>query len=263
MNIIRILAFAFLLWLIQSDAIGTIQVPKSLDAYAVFHVKVKQLNEFSCGYNAIFNAANVQQWCGYANYMSDFSRFRQACFDFTSAHGLKRKAALNNKRIEDLARQMGIPSIAIFHLDERRAVAPLLSKEVYVTFRSGTPESEIRHLLENEYKRQQTAYVNSLKTDLGGSTSFPYIQHIVCIVYVNGVSHGILASVIKNSTGCGLYIFDNTNRLISEGSEIRKCIAFLIETFSVSARRSYTGPSFPTCWPSLRSQDHSLAAYVS
>lgn len=237
-------------------------LPQSLNSHAVYHIKVKQLHEFSCGYNALFNGCNVENWCGYSNRMNEFSRFRQACYDFTAAHDIRRKSSLNNKQIEQLARQLGMHRVVHLHIDAYNKVAPLLTKEVRITYAQGTTEAVIKRMLEAEMARQQTAHIQEVKTNLERATVFPYVVHFICIVQVDGTSHGILVTLIKNQTGTGLYIFDNMNKKISESSQIRRCIEYLVNTFTICPRQSYKGPLFPTSWPSLKNQSHSLASYV-
>lgn len=257
-----ILTFLLCINAIVYCATSEIPMLPSLSGHAVYQIKVKQLHEFSCGYNALFNGCNVEQWCGYSNRMSEFSRFRQACYDFASVHNIRRKSSLDNKQIEQLASQLGMRTIIHFHIDTYNRVAPLITEEVRVTYTKGTSRAAIDRMLEAEMARQQVAHVQAVKNDLEKASVFPHIVHCMCIVQVDGTSHGILATIIKNQTGKGLYIFDNLNKKITESSQIRQCITHLINEFSISSSRTYKGPSFPSSWESLNGKDRSLASYV-
>ena len=86
------------------------------------------------------------------------------------------------------------------------------------------------------------------------NNSIDCVVHFICIVKADGESHAILASIVQNSTGRGLYIFDNMNKPITDQSTITKYINYLCKTFAISYKSQFRAPTLPDRWPTTPSR---------
>lgn len=240
-------------------------LPNSLSSKAIYHIKVKQLHEFSCGFNVAFNGCNVENMFGIAHYMSDFHHFRKACYDFAAAHKLKRKGSLGQSEMRLLADYLGMGKMVYPYFDRSNQLKFAFYQQVTVTFPMGTPKAEVELLKKRALERQYNEYVLDLQEEVNKAHSYPYVLHFACAIDVDRSNEGhfILVTLVKNQSGRALYVCDNINKRITESSDTCRCLKYLADLFSVSPRNSFKGPSFTEGWSSLRNVEWKIASEVS
>jgi hypothetical protein len=257
--------FATILTTFSSCALVELPLPNSLSSKAIYHLKVKQLHEFSCGFNMLFNGCNIEKWFGFNNCMSDFQNFRKASYDFAAAHKKKRKGSLGQRDIRLLADYLGMKKVVYPYIDEQKQVKFSFSQEVRVTFWQGTPKAEIERMKQQALKKQYDEYVYNLQQEVDTASSYPYILHCACAVDVDPYEeegHFVLVTLVKNESGRALYICDNMNKRIGESSDTQRCLSYLAGLFSVSPRNTFKYP-ISEGWVSLRNIEWKLASEVS
>lgn len=220
---------------------------------AVSHIHSKQLDHFSCGYNALFNAANFEHHCGFLNSAHNYSVFQNKVLGYLQMIGQDPSAASSNTTTEFLARNI-LNLQPFYHLYIKEAdgvVGPLLTGVTSITYSMGTPQHEIQNLLRKAHDRRGQNDIDTITALLNEKNS--QVIHFLCnIASSNGIRHALLISLFQNSSGRGLYIFDNLNEPLAWSSETTRFIEYLCFTFDVSPTRTFTGPHLPRIWSSLK-----------
>lgn len=235
-----------------------LSLPRSLKSKAVYYVRTKQLDRFSCGYNALFNAANFEQHCGFDNDTHRYPVFERRCMPYINSQGLNPKKTSYNKHTEYLA-QNALKLQPFYHLriDERRgAIAPILTGETRISYRSDTSKRDIKRKMRKAASRRRDRVIENIKRRLEDFSGYPVVVHFLC--YVNsakGGRHAVLVSLYQNHTGRGLYLFDNLNERVSESSDITQFLKYLSRTFHVSSKETFDGYELPHRWPHLDRQE--------
>jgi hypothetical protein len=223
-----------------------ISLPSTFSSRAVYYHPVEQLDRFSCGYNVLFNAANVEHICGFTNNMHEYSLFEQTVLSYLRTKGIAPKQASTNRITEHLAQRV-LHLQPFYHLrfrDKKSGpVVPLFSYEISVEYPRGTPKHEVNRRLDKAFEEHEQEILARIQTYLA-SASKQVVVHFLCyLTSSQGNRHGILMSLIQNTTGRGLYIFDNMNEKITAGSDASKFIEFLCTRFNVSSRHLFNGPN--------------------
>jgi hypothetical protein len=240
----------------SSRAVENLPLPRSLSSKAVYYVKTKQLNEFSCGYNALFNAANFEFHCGFTNQVYRYEAFSQKIVPYLRSQGLDPKKASYSYDIEHLAGEV-LHLMPSFHLQKNKnMIELLLSGKTTVSFTEGTSRAEIDRLLQSALAKKRKQYIDFLKSYL--EMEREAVIHFICYVKtLKGDDHIVLLSLHQNVSGRGLYLFDNINEQVTEVSDIRAFIEYLCVTFSISSSSHYRVPTLPTRWTFLDTPDYS------
>ncbi len=226
-----------LMWALLVLSCFTVQakympVPSSISSKAVYHMQAHQIDEWSCGYNALFNACNLENTLGFKNSYSNFKQFNELCTAFIRRTHKGPRDGISNMDIEKLATQCKLQNIVYLNNGGGK-IAPLLNSPTTITIRADIPDYEVQRLLERAITKREQALLTELKKELEGKKL--YCIHFVCHVFAKGEDHCILVSLVqKDGSHRGLYIFDNMNSPIQEGSEIKRYIDFLCTTFKVS-----------------------------
>ena len=232
---------------------------------AVYHVKTSQLNDFSCGYNVLFNAANFAHYCGFSNTVHDYSVFRQKVLSYINPRRLDPLKDTFITTLDDLARNIPQlqPIYQLYRIGPDATITPLIPEITTVTNTIGTRQTLTINLTEKALEARVVQEIENIKTILKQPTSA--MVHFSCYVKSSGVAHVILISLLQNDTGRGLYIFDNTNKPITQGADICRYIEYLSRTFDVSSSQTFTGPLVPPrLWPSVqRGSLYDLLAGIS
>lgn len=210
------LPLTFLLFLLMgfiSVNAQALPVPHSLRNKAVYYERVRQLNNFCCGYNALYNACKLEQKLGIANPYSDVKRFENLCLPYIASRGYRPKDNAYTHIIKELSVKLNLT-----HLES-------------VGLRGRNNNSLIVHSC---YHPDQT--MQALKQKLNAPSTRTKVIHFVCIFQLPNGPHGVLVSLVKDSQEqISLHLFDNLNNQLTEGSELKRCIDALITYFGVSS----------------------------
>jgi hypothetical protein len=229
-----------------------IPLPTSLSSKAVYHCDVEQLNDFSCRYNGLFNACNFEQCCGFQNPGYAYSFFKRICLDYTRSHGLNPRASSTTIDTETLAYDHLFLQPSAQLGEEYGRIFPYFRTNTSITYDSRTPDHEVQRMLKRAVAKKENDFIQGLCKKLDTDPRKNMVIHFFCSLDLSEGRHCILVSLLQNSTGRGLYIFDNMNMRLYENCHAMKYIDYLCSTFKVSAKKSFLGPKLPHRWPGLR-----------
>lgn len=223
-------------------------VPASLQHHAVYYVKTKQLDQFSCGYNVLFNAANFEESLGFANKHHTYPVFRDSILPYLQYEGFNPKAGSTNHIAEAFSQVLGLQPFYHLSYSEKNlyGVGPLISDEIWVTCEEGTPQWRVGQLLDKAYQEKQDKQLSEIRKYL--RTNKYAVVHFDCSVQIDGTGHAILLSLHQNESGRGLFMFDNMNSSINNNSEITRFIEYLVYTFDISNKQQFNPPRLPDRW---------------
>ncbi len=231
-------------------------LPHALTSKAVYYIKSKQLDAFSCGYNVLFNAANFEYCCGFPNDVHRYEVFAKKSLPYIKGQGYDPKNASYNTQTEHLAQKI-LKLQPFFHLHYDKQIGKigiLLSGETRITYPQGISKKEIEQRMDQAVAQRKKQEVASIKNLLNATSNV--VIHFLCYLdSLNGTRHCVLLSLCQNETGRGLYLFDNLNEPLSYSSEVLRFIEYLSQTFLINPRDSFVGPSLPHRWPHLDSAD--------
>ncbi len=227
-----------------------LKLPNSVRSHAVYYLNSKQLNKYSCGYNVLFNAANLEHSCGFLNPAHKYQVFDQRVMPYLRDFCIDPKSASSNEMVEYLAKQKLFlqPLFYLYCLENR--VKPFISNTVSISYPVGTPQHEIDRRMAQEWRSRRNQEVQKVKQHLQDN---PYtVVHFACFVKDQDAGHhAILISLHQNESGRGLFIFDNMNSTIYESSDITSFIQYLIDTYNISTYYSFDPPQLPHRWRHL------------
>ncbi len=208
-------------------------LPSSLQNKPIYYKAVKQIDDLSCGYNALYNACKLEQHFGRANKHSKLTAFKAVCFPYLREIGENPRAASSNLILSELANRVTLQKFGFLSLNEHNKIEPLLSESIQVSWQGHLSKANLDALFVAERQKQAQRFMTSLKHELA-KASGPHFIHFVCQVNAKGEEHGILLSVVKNSKGAlALYIHDNMNSPIEERSSIKKYIDYVCKEFNI------------------------------
>ncbi len=235
-----------------------IPLPVSIASKAVFHPQVLQIPGFCCGYNALFNACNLEDWCGFTNCYSDYTVFRELCLGYLNHKAINPHEGVTPKTLDLLSKKgLELRNCCFLSLDhkENRTVEVILFSDTVIFTRRDTPEAEIQDMLKATRNSRMSESLETIKKRLEQSKKSLEIVQFPCGFRTSrGTGHGILISLVQNRTGRGLYVFDNMNEKIDDASPVKRFIDFLCTEFGVSHKTQFVGPDLPSQWPSIPNQ---------
>ncbi len=239
----------------ETEPATFIPLAGSIASKAVFHPEVQEVPGFCCGYHSLFNACNFEDLCGFTNCYSDYTVFRELCLGYLNHKGIDPKEGVTPETLDLLLKNgLELRNFCFLSLDmkENRTVGVILWSDTVVHFKRGTSETEIQALLKATRNSRMSESLDSIRRTLKQSKKPLEIVQFHCgFRTIRGREHGILISLVQNSTGRGLYVFDNLNEKIDEASPIKRFIDFLCTEFAVSYKSQFVGPDLPHQWPSL------------
>lgn len=221
-------------------------LPKSIVSRAVYHVKTHQINDFCCGYNCLYNACNLETACGIANHYSIYGIFKDACMRYLKSEKIDPMANVYNTTLRTLSRQILGLQQQCFMIHDPQYPQGFRMEFRECTKGTGRDHHEaLRACIQKDSERTIDA-LTKIRDRLNKSRQ-PYevVHFIFC-----ADSHAVLISVVQNVTGRGLYVFDNMNYMIYEGSKTKLFLDYLCAFFSISQKSSFSGPSIPDIWSS-------------
>lgn len=228
-----------------------LSLPQKFSHKAVFHIKAHQLNDFCCGYNALYNACNFEKLCELHQPFSEYAQFKKLCMNYAMPLNIDPKDAVSNATLDILASDefLNMQQVCNVHFNDMNQIVPFLTRDVVVTHDSRMSEREVKRLMRQERARCEQEEFRKIKNKLDSSTRRCEIVHFICFIdVVKETGHAVLISLLHNKFGRALYIFDNVNAKIDERSETKLFIDFLCNTFAISSRTTFKGPRIPEAW---------------
>lgn len=227
------------------------QVPSPLANRAIYHPVVHQLNLFSCGYNALFNAANFEEWCGFPNPAHRYTIFKNLTLSYLNKKGHRPDRSSDNTITEELGRSI-LQLQPLYHLsfykDDRTTIVP--PGEVHISYPEGTSEYEKQRLFAQAFMKMGKEHIRQCRVHLEQHKAAAVI-HFICYVRSREGKHIILISLYQNSSGRALYLFDNSNEQLSKEHDTVRYLSYLCQQFGISDKNLFTAPHLPRRWPHL------------
>lgn len=236
-------------------------LPRSIASKAVYYVKSQQLDDFSCSYNALFNACNIDYRSGLSNKFFDYRLFSGASLAYAKSHGLNPKGATSTKSTDDLAvNYLGMKNLCNLGFEGNKII-PFRDVHSQIWYSGKPSKAEIKEMHNREYERQRNEFMDGIKKQLDAAAGLTRVMHFICTVHDasdrrdRNSGHAILVSLVQNSSGRALYIFDNMNGRIAENSDIMKFIHYLLAKYSISTDKQFKDLGLPSVWPTLPKRD--------
>lgn len=214
----------------QTFSAELLELPESLSEKAVHQPYVYAARDFACCYNAIFNACNVEVCCGYRNPYEDYSFFKLECLKILRTLNKDPLGAANDLVTDVISKPM---LTAPFHN------LVLIKNRVLPFSQWKVPDDEA--------DRAGTLMVSTIQDYLRKATKPCTIVHFFC--FIHEIKHCLVMTLVQNSTGRGLYIFDNDNKFMHAAT--KKFVDFLCDSFEVSPKNAFVGPEIPDGWSSV------------
>ena len=226
-------------------------IPLPLQQRAVFYPVATQINGFSCGYNALYNAANFENWCGFSNPAHDYAIFKARTLAFLAKIGRDPLDSSDNKLTEALGTSV-LQVQPLYHItfssDTKQKI--ILSGSVSISYRKGTSQSTIDQMLAEAHVQKAQDQFKACRNYLNSRKGFPAVIHFMCYVMSYTGKHIVLISVYQNSSGRALYVFDNLNETLTVQHDTTRYLTFLCKELEISDRKQFSPLSLPKKWPS-------------
>jgi hypothetical protein len=218
-------------------------LPTSFSTMPVYYHKVQQLNNWSCGYNVLYNACKIEERYGHLNENATPSLFMKNCSVELRRRGIHdTRAALRTDIAESLASQLGLEN---FHtlLIKYNKVTPLISSVEYCP---------AQQTAEQAYLERCCTLIESLKEKINKPVDDkPIFIHFLCCVQSENVPHGTLISLVKKTDGeIAIHIADSLNDPIHENSEMQHMISSVCKEFDIKPT-SYNSQNLAHIDPSI------------
>lgn len=231
-------------------------LPVAFSEKAVSHIQVRQLDEFSCGYNALFNACNVEQWFGVSSKYSIYSNFHDKVMKYLSAHKLHRQQALSTDLMQELASQLGIEVFSVVLEPEGLKFLGNVSVSIECPIKTSSADKE--KLKQQAFKAFHERKLEKIKRSLAKDQGKVTIIHFFCCTE-GEIPHVFVISLVQNKQGKrALYVCDNLNSEIyaSFAADKQKeymtpagsFLTFFTKYFGISLRSQFHAPALPDYW---------------
>lgn len=231
-----------------------LDLPRSYSYKAVYHIKVRQLDEFCCGYNALFNACNFEKSSEIHQPYSDYASFKGLCMSYLSTQGLHPKSSVSNETLNILAGKeyLNLQPTCFLQFNKEKKVVPYIATPTEIVHDARLSKQEVKRMLNEAHGRREQEVLKKIQTRLATSNARCEVIHFICSIdVVKGKGHAVLITLTQNRNGRALYIFDNLNAKIDERSQTKRFIDFLCSTFTISPRQTFKGPHLPNAWQTI------------
>lgn len=216
----------------------------------IYYIKAHQLDKWSCGYNVLFNACNVEQHCGRINKGANFNHFSSICGTYLNSIYKESHKASTNNILDDLSQKLKLQDNCYLHLDSYNKIEPLLKGSVKIKYYGNPSQTEIDRLFKEAIIKRNQDRINEINKMLNNNKDKLYFVHFFCHVEDTSGPHVLLISLIQNKNGRSLYIFDNLNAVITQYSQTMQYIDYIYSTFKVYINSDRNFINFPNHWPS-------------
>lgn len=210
-----------------------LSLPRSLQGKPVYYDHSNQIPYWSCGYNVLYNACMLEKRFGFVQPNADLTLFKLICTPYIERLGKKSDEASSNKMLDDLAVRLRLQPFTYLYINDKGMVEYLSSDSVKISYPQGSSKAHIDRLFDQARKKLSDERMRYLKSHIHayGNCS---IAHFACKVVSRGVDHAVLMSVVKEGAQVKLYIYDNMNANISEYSDTKQHIDFLMHEFMIA-----------------------------
>ncbi len=230
------------LLVVFSSSAKYFSVPKSLRNKAVYYKRSKQLDVFSCGYNVLFNAANFEHHCGFSNKAHRYTIFKKQVVPYVRGRGHSTQGSSYNEMTEYLAYKR-LKLQPFYHLAFKsfrpNGIGFSMTNKTHHTYPQAYSDRRSRH----------DGIITGIKRYL--AINDHAVVHFLLYVNVGSEAHGILATIYKNESGRGLYLFDNLNSTMRERDDSTVLVKYICKEFNISSKDTFEGPVLPNFWPHL------------
>lgn len=210
-----------------------IELPKSLEGKSVYHIKSWQLNDWSCGYNVLFNACNLEKIFTKNNNSHDYDIFSKKVLEYLKIKNKNPKGSASNKMLDRLSEILGLEKYQFLVIKDQK-IKPIFSTSTKITFYHGTTQDQINALMQQAIEKREKDCIVDLKNYINKPKDLKFL-HLFCQIKDQSINHLVLMSVIENRNKIrSLFIFDNVNLLVKENSQLKKYIDFICAEFKIS-----------------------------
>lgn len=193
-------------------------LPASLAHKKVYHLQTKQIDGWSCGYNCLYNACRLEQQVSGNNIYHNLHLFNNRCLPTVQANGLNPMASSTLEDIQALSGLLDLQYTDILSVENNQS--NFFIRLFYKHHDNGSSDKarQRRVLIEK--------YSNILRTSAGKMVKIHFMCHIP--------GHALLMTVVQRVDGSrSLYIQDNLNDAIYEGSQTKMHIDFICRNFGI------------------------------
>lgn len=229
----KLVLFCTFLFFVVDNVAYPLALPRSLQGKPVYYEHSDQIPNWSCGYNVLYNACLLEKKFGFMQQHADLGAFKTICTPYLERMGKRSDESSSNKMLDELAKRLRLQLFSYLHINKNGQVEYISSEAVRISYPKGSSKAHIDQLFQQAYKKQSDDRMRYLKSHIHayGNCS---IAHFACQVVSRGVDHAILLSVVKEGLQLKLYIYDNMNALISEYSDTKQYIDFLMKEFMIA-----------------------------
>jgi len=210
-------------------------LPASLADKPVQYLRVKQIPNWSCGYNALYNACCVEQFIGQPNKHTQLEYFNNICQPYTYNHNKKPMGSSSNRTLEALASQLNLQKLTCLAIENDHTIKPLIRnvRFNYEFLHNDSPQIR-EYKADRALKAKLQGYLNKLAQDFNNAPQSS-CMHFICNIDTARGKHWVLVSITKNSKGERLlYVCDNMNSPITEHSQMKRYITYLHKLFNLN-----------------------------
>jgi hypothetical protein len=217
---------------ITSTTSKNLPLPASLANKPVQYLRVKQLPNWSCGYNALYNACRIEQLIGLPNKHTESHYFNRVCQPYALTYDHGPMSSSSNVTLTALAPQLGLQKLTCLYIDNANTIRPLgLSITCGFSYQDSPQTRE--HKKQKAIHARSQEYLNKLVQDFN-TTPQPTCKHFICNIDTARGRHWVLVSVTKNNKGeRQLYVCDNMNSPITAYSQMEKYLHYIYNLFNV------------------------------
>lgn len=222
-----------------------LSLPHKYKDWNVYHVSVLQLPEWSCGYNALYNAANFENHLNLKNSSADYKNFSKICLSYLNIINCKSLESSSHDTMLKLAKDLSLSKH--YYIDCRIANRSFLAK--INPFRRDSKKSQPVALDQTGFKKSLNKVRQEVYNYFVSKKGKLACVHFICGVF-SRTNHAILATLVKAADGTlAVFIFDNTNAKITEKSDVNHFLDYLCKNDFISKKTFVK--DFPVCWPTF------------
>lgn len=225
-------------WLLYLSIVSTellanyssfLPLPSEFAKRPIYYVYAHQLDDFSCGYNVLFNACCLEHNKVRYNKFSSKELFKKTIRNYLVTKKAKPHNASTSYWLHELAPRVLLKNFNYLIL-EKQKVRPLCASGIQVEYTIGTPKNVIEKMVAQAWEKKEEQLIKKLRKKLVD----PCCLHFACHCKPHGVDHVVLITLVCDVyRRKSLYIFDNLNNTIAPKGEIAHYIHWMIKKFTL------------------------------
>lgn len=218
-------------YILRLHGLPSVRLPQTLNGKAILQGQLPLVYGFSCVYNALKFACDVEAAiCGINNPYTDMDAFKRKCRSFSSPRAIDPIDGVTHETELALA-NYHLSLQPVYHLFSQDNVIHVLDEDYLGIPQEADPD--VKRML----KQNEQLLFDSIKDRLKQRTDAVF--HFICSVKANNEWHAIYMGLVQKNNRRALYIFDNLNEQIHEGSLAKHYVDFLCDTFNISGRADF------------------------